>query len=88
VVFLTRFRFSIDSFPTGSVFPQGWQAAWVVMIAIPTLCLMAAGMGGCNYVRVNDDQLGFGLIRREETVFAQPLMTLRKIALTICGSSA
>jgi hypothetical protein len=65
----------------GSVFPQGRQAAWVVMIAIPTLCLMAAGMGGCNYVRVNDDQLGFGLIWREETIIEDEL-TSRRIKCT------
>jgi hypothetical protein len=52
-VVLSRYDFRlIHSFPTDSVFPQGLQAAWAVMIAIPTMCLMAAGMGGCNYVRV------------------------------------
>jgi hypothetical protein len=71
----------IRSFPTDSVFPQGWQAAWVVMIAIPTLCLMAAGMGGCNYVRVNDDQMGWGLIWREETV-SEDELTSRRIQCT------
>jgi hypothetical protein len=80
VVFLTYF-FDFHSFPTDSVFPQGCQAAWAVMIAIPTLCLMAAGMGGCNYVRINDDQLGWGLIWREETVLEDEL-TSRRIQCT------
>jgi hypothetical protein len=51
------------------------------MIAIPTLCLMAAGMGGCNYVRVNPDQVSWGLIWREETVLEDEL-TSRRIQCT------
>jgi hypothetical protein len=56
------------------------------MIAIPTMCLMAAGMGGCNYVRVTDYQLdsgqmGWGLIWREESDYEDSL-TSRRIQCT------
>jgi hypothetical protein len=51
------------------------------MLAIPTFCLMAAGMGGCNFVRVDDFEQGCGLIWREETQEEDEL-TSRRIQCT------